>query len=106
MTAPELYDVKQAAAKVRMSQSWLYHNAGVTIPCTRIGGRLLWTDEQIEQIIRDGARPAKAVKRTSQKVESAPASQMARAKTVQTTTTKIPQARPERSRRYRPEHAA
>jgi hypothetical protein len=108
MTTPELYDVEQTAKKVRLSVSWLYHNAGVTIPVTRIAGtkRLFWTDEQIEQIIRDGAQPAKAVKPTSPKREPAAAPAMARAKTAQTSTTKIPQGRPERSRRYRPDHAA
>lgn len=107
MTAPRLYDIKQTAPLVRLSVSWLYRNAGVTIPVTRIAGsnRLMWTDEQIEQIIRDGAKPPKAVKRTSEKRE-AKSKPVKLAPVAQPSGVKIPQARPERSRRYRPESAA
>lgn len=110
MTAPRLYDIKQTALLVRLSVSWLYRNAGVKIPVTRIAGskRLMWTDEQIEQIIRDSAQPAKAektAKRTPQKREPAPRPAKLAA-VPQPTGVKIPQARPERSRRYRPAGAA
>lgn len=57
MSTPRLNNVRQAAAKLGVSPWWLYRRAGREIPVTRLseGGRLFWTDEQIAQIIRDGA---------------------------------------------------
>jgi hypothetical protein len=104
---PTLYDIHETAPLVRHSVSWLYRHAGIDIPVTRIAGsnRLFWTDEQIGQIIRDGAQPAKAAKRTPQK--GRPAARPAKLAAVpQPSEVKIPQARPERSRRYRPGSAA
>lgn len=109
MTIPKLYDIHETSSLVRMSVSWLYRNAGVTIPVTRVAGsrRLYWTEEQIAEIIRDSAQPAKAVKRTSQKREApAPARAVKKTPPVKTSGVNIPQARPERSRRYRPASAA
>jgi hypothetical protein len=57
MSTPRLNDVRQTAEKLGVSPWWLYRRAGREIPVTRLseGGRLFWTDEQIAQIIRDGA---------------------------------------------------
>lgn len=105
MAVPRLYDVKETSLMVRMSVSWLYHNAGVTIPVTRIGGRLFWSEAQIEQIIGDGARPAKAVKREpGQREVPSPKSTSTGSMPAPAPALNIPRARPERSRRYRPEH--
>lgn len=52
-----LYDVRETSLRIRRSPSWLYRNAGKTIPVTQHapGGRLFWTEEQIRQIIALGA---------------------------------------------------
>lgn len=109
MIAPQLYDIEETSKKVRMSVSWLYRNAGVTIPVTHIAGtrRHFWTEEQIADIIRDGAQPAKtrSAKNTRQP-QSAHANKSARIKVALTPGKSIPQARPERSRRYRPANTA
>ncbi len=106
MTAPRLYDINETAERTHLSVSWLYHNAGKTIPVTRPGGtkKLRWTDEQIEQIIRDGAQPPKgAAGRKKPKPRQAPESKPA--PKPQVSGVRIPQARPERSRLYRPSAA-
>ncbi len=104
MSTPDLYDIHETSKRVRMSVSWLYRNAGVTIPVTHIAGtkRHFWTGEQIEQIIRDGAQSPKSTKRTPRKRESVETAAAPRLTAVRTPGVKIPQARPERSRRYRP----
>ncbi len=103
MAPPKLYNIKETAVLIRMSESWLYRNAGVTIPVTRIAGtrRLFWTEEQITEIIRSGAQPARAAKRAASRRETpAPAPQSSVQPSLPVV--KIPRARPERSRRYRP----
>jgi len=57
MSEPALRGVGEAAQYLGVSRYWLYRNAGVTIPVTQFtpGGRLFWTQEQLDQIIASGA---------------------------------------------------
>ncbi len=108
MSAPKLYDISETARMVRMSTSWLYRNAGVTVPVTRIAGsrRLFWTEAQIAEIIAAGAQPAKADRTEKRPLRTQSGVAPRKTKTPPPTTGKIPQARPERSRHYRPQSAA
>ncbi|WP_433520060.1 hypothetical protein ACQP2T_63710 (plasmid) [Nonomuraea sp. CA-143628] len=57
MTPPTRYNAKQAGAIVGKSPSWMYQKgAAREIPRTKIGHHVWWTDEQLTQIIRDGAQ--------------------------------------------------
>jgi hypothetical protein len=106
MTTPVLYDIHETAERTHLSVSWLYRHAGKTIPVTRPGGakKLFWTGEQIEQIIRDGAQPAKGsdAKRAPKQRKGAEVKpEPTPGPKPRTSGAPIPQARPERSRRYR-----
>ncbi|MFD1546915.1 hypothetical protein [Nonomuraea guangzhouensis] len=60
MTPPVRHNAKQAGAIVGKSQSWMYQKgAAGAIPRTKIGHHVSWTDEQLTQIIRDGAQQPK-----------------------------------------------
>lgn len=63
MTPPVRHNAKQAGKIVGKSASWMYQKgaAGV-IPRTKIGHHVSWTDEQLTQIIRDGAQQPKQAK--------------------------------------------
>ncbi|MGI5161447.1 hypothetical protein [Microbispora sp. CA-102843] len=101
MAIPALYDIEETARLTRRSKSWLYHQAGVTIPVTQStpGGRLFWTEEQITEIIRGFAVAPKArAPRTSTPRRTsvlAPAPELGAG-------LQIPRARPEARRKRRP----
>lgn len=72
MNPPVLHDAEAASKIVRKSPSWLYQQgAAGNIPRTKIGHNVYWTDEQLAQIIQDGAQQPKQVK----KPEEQPADQ-------------------------------
>lgn len=63
MTPPARYNAKQAGVIVGKSPSWMYQKgAAGEIPRTKIGHHVSWTDEQLTQIIRDGAQQPKQPK--------------------------------------------
>jgi hypothetical protein len=104
MIAPELYDIYETSRKVRMSVSWLYHNAD-RLHVTRMGRRLFWTDEAISLIIteRTDATPtAKAHKARQERKKPAPKKQPRPIGDV----SNIPKANPDRARRLRQVEAA
>lgn len=99
MTTPREYDVHETAEILGHSVSWLYHNAGKSIPVIRRARRLRWTDELIEQIIRDHVQQPRQQKAKQERKSSATRSGPKSAKPC--TTSNVPQARPERARRLR-----
>jgi hypothetical protein len=105
MLVPDLYDIYETSRKVRMSVSWLYHNAD-RLHVTRMGRRLFWTDAAIALIIaeRTDATPtAKAHKARQERKKSAPKKQSARPVG---DVSNIPQPNPARARRLRQVEAA
>jgi predicted DNA-binding transcriptional regulator AlpA len=68
VTTPARHDVIAAAELVGKSPSWMYKKgAAGEIPRTKIGHHVSWTDEQITQIIRDGAQEPKQAKAREQR---------------------------------------
>jgi hypothetical protein len=57
VSIPRLYEIDEVVKLTHRSKTWLYRNAGKTIPVTQYepGGRLFWTEDQVRQIIALGA---------------------------------------------------
>ena len=53
----QLYTPAEAAEILRIRESWLRHKAAArAIPCTFVGKHLRFSDDDIAQIMADGAR--------------------------------------------------
>lgn len=62
--APLLFTPAQAANKLGVRESWLRRRAGQgTIPCTRLGKHLRFSDADLVQIIRDASAPISSADR-------------------------------------------
>jgi hypothetical protein len=114
MIPPKLHDAHAAGRIVGKSASWMYQQgAAGNIPRTKIGHHVFWTDEQLAQIIRDGAqqpKPAKQEKRTTEqrRTPQPPKREVKRKRSTApiATTANIPVADYSVSRLYREEGAA
>ncbi|MDP4500999.1 hypothetical protein [Nonomuraea turcica] len=111
MTRPALHTVAEAVPILRKSKSWIYAAMrDRRIPYTEVGSNKFLSDADIAEILRKGARPAKAKpeRRPSETAKqkpqrTAPAPQPARRPRPRGTgPTAIPQADPTASRKYRP----
>lgn len=59
MAEPQLYTAEQAAALLQVSPWWLRKKAtSRQVPCTFVGRYLRFSVDDIDCIVRDGARPA------------------------------------------------
>jgi excisionase family DNA binding protein len=55
---PQLHTPAEAAGILSIRESWLRHKAAArAIPCTFVGKHLRFSDEDIAQIMTQGARP-------------------------------------------------
>jgi hypothetical protein len=112
MTPPKKYDVHQAALIVGKSPSWMYQQgAAGNIPRTKIGHHVSWTDEQLTQIIRDGAQEPKQAKprekqQTAERRKPQPARPVQQHKPMPANAANIPTADFSVSRLYRQQGAA
>lgn len=65
--APRLHKPNQAAALLNVPESWLRKRAAArAIPCTFLGKHLRFSDADLEQIIRDGAKEPVTTRRPRQ----------------------------------------
>jgi excisionase family DNA binding protein len=55
---PQLHTPAEAAGILNIRESWLRHKAAArAIPCTFVGKHLRFSDDDIAQIMTQGARP-------------------------------------------------
>ncbi|TYB69647.1 hypothetical protein FXF51_05665 [Nonomuraea sp. PA05] len=115
MTPPVLHNAEAAGKKVGKSASWMYKaGAAGLIPRTKIGGQVWWTDEQIAEIIRNGAqqpkqqpKPAEVPTRTQRREPQRPGRKTPQKRpAAPPTNSNIPVADRSVSRLYRNEGAA
>ncbi|MFI7691712.1 helix-turn-helix transcriptional regulator [Nonomuraea sp. NPDC049655] len=113
MTPPVRYDVRQAAALVGKSPSWMYQQgAAGNIPRSKLGHHVFWTEAQIAQIIASAAqepkqpKPREAQKSQQRREQAPPKREQRRKPTLAPTNSKIPTADFSVSRLYRTEDAA
>lgn len=60
-SAPELFTPAQAAALLKVPESWLRRRAARhQVPCTMLGKHLRFSTANLDQIVADAARPAAA----------------------------------------------
>ncbi|MGW4406581.1 helix-turn-helix transcriptional regulator [Nonomuraea sp. NPDC004702] len=112
MTPPVRYDVRQAAALIGKSPSWMYQQgAAGNIPRSKLGHHVFWTEAQIAQIIAGAAQEPKQAKpreqSKAQRREQAPPKRTTQRKRPPASTNpNVPVADFTVSRLYRSEGAA
>lgn len=68
MITAGLHTATEASEILKVPESWLKSKAAArAIPCTFIGKHLRFSDQDISQIMADGARPALRASRSSQR---------------------------------------
>jgi excisionase family DNA binding protein len=114
MTGPALHTVEEASRILRKSRSWIYKAMkDRRIPYTQIGGGKFLSEDDIAEIIRNGARPAQdkpARRQTAKAAKKATQARVPRprlaAPAESPTRVDIPRADPTASRKYRPPQKA